>query len=662
MTSLTQALPLTIAGNKETNAEIRVTATSARTTKYSHCGWSYRRRYTITNASGNSLVNYPYALDLGLTNGLVTGSKALSSGNDLRVTIAGLEVARTLVNWNDATYTTLCWIVLPTMATSSAVTVEVIYGNASAGSPPTLAYPNAPAFDIATAGANRSTNAKWVYAVTRTAANAAKGAWWIERGDAAPGGLDTTIPGAWRPTVTLSNAVDDVLQPRWTSYTDTLVYYMGRFDAQRARSGSIVGAEVMSADGVMLDVPLGISSVKAEIEIYNDVMAAAGSNPVGKLVILGRNSDSVDWTPFYTNTTAYSSVTTVATATYTPAAAMRQVAFAVWPYNGVVIPANTTQGRKIQAAWVGTLEVNIASAGITVATAMSETACYDHAGAVRIERDGTLAGVIRSEVRLGNQSQASGAGTPRLMAALNEVVILDGDRMTAQIWDSGVAAKVEDVPAGCVAWVDTAVDYQNASGERASMRALALGPVTNPLANPTFATDATGWTRASATSGMTAAALARSTAQYTSSPASGTVVVSANTAGAGAEAVDYSDLLSLGTTRAVAVALDARATAATVVMRPAVYWYDSGGAYLSRSIGDDYVPTVNTWYRRIVAGTAPLKATQYRVALVTYARSAGATGTVFVDTVTVNGNEVQYVNPDGGGSVSVTATWTERYA
>lgn len=659
--SLTQSTTLTVAGNKPTPLEVRVQPTSARTTKYAHTGWEWRRRYTVTNSSGNQLVRYPYALDLGLTNGLVSGGKALSSGNDLRVTYQGAEIARTLVDWNSGTNTTLCWIVLPDLGVGGTAVLEVIYGNASAGAPPTLAYPDAPAFDVATAGTNRSTNTKWVYAVSRTAANAAKGGWYIERGGAQPGTADTSIPGAWRPRLTLNNALDDVLQPRWSSYTDTLTYYMGRFDGKRARDGSLVGTEVMEADGVMIDAPAGIASVRCDLEIQNQTITTASATPVGQVVIAQRNSDFGDWAAFYTNTTAYASATTVATATYTPAAAMRQVCFAVWPQNGVAVPANTTTGRFCAARWNTVLEVNL-SATVTQALTTAETACYDLGGGVRLNRDGTSGSVVQSEARLGNYAQASGAGTPRLMVALNQVVVIDGERQTAQIWDSGVTSKVEDVPAACFSLTDTLVDYEGTQRETASALSLLIGPVTNPVSNPGFETNASGWTRASATSGMTAAALARSTAQFTAGAASGTVVVSANTAGAGAEAVDYTDLLALGTMRAVSVAFDARATAATVVARPAVYWYDSAGAYISRSIGDDFTPATNTWYRRVAWGAAPKNATQYRAAIVTFARNASSTGTVFVDAVTVNANELQWRDPDGAGSVTVTALWSERYA
>ena len=660
--SLTQSTTLTVAGNKPTNALVKVQPTTQRSTKYSYAGWQLRRRYTITNNAANPISNYPYAIDLGLTNALVSGSKALASGNDLRVTLNGLEVARTLVNWNDATFATLAWVILPDLAVGDSVMYEVIYGNASAGAPPTLAYPDLPAFDVTTPGTNRSTNAKWAYTVTRTSGNAAKGVWWIERGGAAPGYSDTRIPGAWRPDLTLDNGIDDVLQPRWSSYTATLTYWMGRFDAKRARDGTLIGGEVMDADGVMIDVPLGVSSVRCELEFINQEIAGAGTDAVGQLVILGRNSETSDWTAVYSNTGKYATVTTIATATYTPSAAMRQVAFADWPYTGVSIPANATQGRYAQAAWVSVLEVNIASTGLEIATTLAETACYDLSSQLALAGDGTSAGVILSEVRLGNWSQASGAGTPRLMCAINEIALIDGERQIAQIWNSTLTTIVQAIPSGCVAYVDTAIDYQGVSGTRTSASVLELRPMTNPLANPSFDTDATGWTRSTVTSGVTAAAVARSTAQFTTTPASGTVVVSANTAGAGASVLDFSALLALSSMRQVTVAMDVRVTSVNLSVLPSIYFYDAAGTLLSSGSQADWTAAANTWYRRVHAVTAPSNATQYRVGWLTYCRTATATGTVFVDSITVNDNELRYNDPDGGGSITVIAEWTERYA
>jgi hypothetical protein len=68
----------------------------------------------------------------------VSGSKALSSGNDLRVVYQGKEIARTLTDWNSARFNTLVWIVIPYLAAGASITYDVLYGNANAGTPPTL--------------------------------------------------------------------------------------------------------------------------------------------------------------------------------------------------------------------------------------------------------------------------------------------------------------------------------------------------------------------------------------------------------------------------------------------------------------------------------------------------------------------------------------------
>lgn len=667
--SLAQSVRLAIAGNKATSSTVRLQPTTQRATKYSYNGWQYRRRYTIANVSGNAVSRYPYALDLGLTNGLVSGSKALSSGNDLRVTINGLEVSRTLVNWNDATFTTLAWVLLPDIAVGGSVVVEVIYGNASAGTPVTLADSSLPAFDITTAGTSRSTNAKWVYDIARTAPSTAqkagtvaKGAWSLERLDAAPGTFDTSRPGAWAPASTLDNGLDDVLQGRWTAYTATLTYYMGRFAATRARDGSLIGVDVGLGDGVAIVNPLGISSVRAELEYLNQEIAGAGTDPVGQLVAAGRNSSEGDWVSFYSNTGKYATTTTIATATYTPAAAMQQVAFAIWPDNGVSIPLNATQGRYAAAAWGGTLEVNVASTGLTSTLSQAEEACYELSAQLSIDRDGTQGGSILNALRLGNWSQASGVGTPRLTMRINEQLVLDNDRRTAQIWDSALAGLIENVPPGCVAAVDTVIDYLGGSSEQGAPTLLELRPVTNPLTNPSFDTDATGWTRSTVTSGVTAAAVARSTAQFTTTPASGTVVVSANTAGAGASVLDFSALLPLGAMRRISLAMDARVTSVNLSVRPTVTFYDAANTLLSTGSQADWTAAANTWYRRVHAVTAPANATQYRVGWLTYCRTAAATGTAFIDSITVNDNELRYDDPDGGGSITVSVEWVERYA
>jgi hypothetical protein len=92
-------------------------ATAQRPSTTATIGWKYRRRYTITN-SGAVIRSRTIRLrlTLGATDGLVSGGKALSSGDDLRVVYQGKEIARTLTDWNSGSFTTLAWITIPYLA------------------------------------------------------------------------------------------------------------------------------------------------------------------------------------------------------------------------------------------------------------------------------------------------------------------------------------------------------------------------------------------------------------------------------------------------------------------------------------------------------------------------------------------------------------------
>ncbi len=109
--------------------------TTQRTTDTATVGWKYRRTVTITNNETRTAARQTRFIDLGDTAALVTGSKALSSGDDLRIRLNGRELPRTLMNWN--TKHTIAAVVV-TIPASSSVTLEIVYGNTSAGTPETL--------------------------------------------------------------------------------------------------------------------------------------------------------------------------------------------------------------------------------------------------------------------------------------------------------------------------------------------------------------------------------------------------------------------------------------------------------------------------------------------------------------------------------------------
>ena len=109
--------------------------TVQRATQTADVGWKYRKTATFTNNETRTEARVTRFVDLGDTAALVSGGKALSSGNDLRVRVNGKELPRTLQNWN--TKRTIMAVVV-TIPAKSSITVEIVYGNPSAGTPETL--------------------------------------------------------------------------------------------------------------------------------------------------------------------------------------------------------------------------------------------------------------------------------------------------------------------------------------------------------------------------------------------------------------------------------------------------------------------------------------------------------------------------------------------
>lgn len=372
---LRQSMLLDVLGEFPTSPTIRVMATAQRSSTTANVGWKYRRRYTIVNTGADPIQNYPYAIDLGLTAALVANGKALSSGNDLRVVYQGKEIARSLVDWNSTSFATLTWIVIPYLAAGASITYDVLFGNANAGVPPTLtAGVDLPAFDIATAGTNRSSNVKWVYLVDRTVGNAGKGGWYLSAGDSQPT-VKFSVPGAWQLSTSLVGN-DDRSQQSFSTYTATGTKYQARFEARRAKAGSIVVTEHNGADGVYLRNPVGISSIRCDIRWINMAKGDTDTNPIGSLAILTRNRPGESLTDLYRNNTVQDPEATIAVATYTPAAAAKEVFFAVQPWpkdatNNLSIDAKGRNDRYINAAWYTTLEVNIQSGVLTQSTSIA---------------------------------------------------------------------------------------------------------------------------------------------------------------------------------------------------------------------------------------------------------------------------------------------------
>lgn len=129
------AVPLNNQGGATVSPIIKIGYDTQRTSESSQVGWKWRRTVTFTNNGTRNWKRVRKTVDLGDTAAWVTGSKALSSGADLRVWFEGRQVLRTLTNWN--TKRTLChfWVTIPA---GESAEFEIVYGNPDAGTATTI--------------------------------------------------------------------------------------------------------------------------------------------------------------------------------------------------------------------------------------------------------------------------------------------------------------------------------------------------------------------------------------------------------------------------------------------------------------------------------------------------------------------------------------------
>ncbi len=129
------AIPLLNHGGATVAPVIEVGYSAQRVTQTATVGWKYRRTKTVSNGSDRNWNRVRLTIDLGDTAAWVTGSKALASGDDVRVRFEGRELYRTLTNFN--TKRTFVHFV-GTIPAGGSATYEVVYGNPAATAPRTL--------------------------------------------------------------------------------------------------------------------------------------------------------------------------------------------------------------------------------------------------------------------------------------------------------------------------------------------------------------------------------------------------------------------------------------------------------------------------------------------------------------------------------------------
>ena len=480
-----QSLLIPLPGEYPVGPVIRLKPTAQRSAPVAQAGWVWRRRIQVTNNCGESLVNFPYALDLGDTTPLTT-TKALANGNDLRVWCEGREIARTLVDWDSATHDTLCWITIPFLQNGDALDFDVVYGNAEAEAAPTLELLlDAPAFDLSLTGNDRCDNATWVY-------TEASGGWPIGS-DAPDARFSFTMPGGWVPQVSVYTP-DERQQPAISAYEDSGTHYHGWFNARRARQGSTVITSGLGPDGVALTVPTRIVNLDCGFVVTNQAMSNSNATPVGKLVVAAARRAGDAWFTL-AEFTDLSDTETIATDTYAPAEPIKQICCAVWPLNQRGVDNTARSDRYVEAAWDGTVTVTLDDTLITQEVIQAETEIYEIANEIRYGGGAYGEGPfgVYQVARLGNAALADGRDTPRLAVEINQQVHVDNERRIVAVYDDAGTTKVEDVPIPAYAMAE-AVDRDGTFVEQFDPDWLYLLPVKNPLSNPSFASDAAGWT------------------------------------------------------------------------------------------------------------------------------------------------------------------------
>lgn len=659
---------------------IRIKPTAARAAPVETAGWRWARGFQVVNNGDEALNMFPYAFDLGNTSStgsnLVALSKAQADADDVRVWSEGREVGRVLVDWNSTTHTTLCWIVIDSLPAGQSQQYWVVYGNSLAPAPPSLlAFSRYPAFDIVSIGANRSSNALWKYKVDDVAANAGLGLWPLSSGVNIPD-YNFVAPGAWIPAAT-NPGWDDASQPAWSSYVDAGTKYQAIFNATRARGGSTVLSSGIGADGVRLHHPVGITSVTTDFKITNQAIADTSTDPVGRLVVLGKRIQGQDWFKVFEYATLQAVETTIASSAYNFPTNTRDVALAVWPLDNIAVNQAARSDRKINAKSHTTLDVALSTASIAVNT-VAEFEIYELAN--EISYGGGAAAALLGErqvFRVGNFQAASGEGTPRefVSKAANEQIVVDSNLRSAEVWNSTFTTKVRDLHPAAYSAVETIYRGNDAFApvaadfvEQPDPDWLFVLPNRELIKNPDFDADVLNWTSAAPSDPlMTVSALAWSNAGTLDDGGYATATIGPNTSGAGTY-VEYraNEFIPIGDRKAVWLGVSFYTANVNIQVNPAIWFYatEVGTQIGSVNVPADFtVAAINTWYRRLFATLIPANATHFKVGVQVKSKTSSQTGAFRFDTLKPLGPEIVVrdanLNP---GTLDVQYQYRPRFA
>ncbi len=640
-----QASLVTITGYGKTPVSYRVQPTTARTAGGTDLGATRRQKWRVTNNGTEPMVNFPLHLTIN-TAALVTATTMQADGDDLRVWRDGVEISRTLTGPN--TTTTKVWIVVPFLRNGEYQDYEIVYGNATATTPPTLtAGVDLPAFDLAT-----SANGSWVYKTDDVVASAGLGLWYLDTGIAPPSEIRHGVPGAWQRAVTLFNSgnADDVSQFDFTEYVATGTKYRATFDAERGRKGGRQPSDNRQADGVAIHIPFGITKINVGFSILNERVLGTASSAIGKLVVLSRPNGQADrWSKILDYTTVQTTAIAIVAADYTAATNAKEMACAVWPFNEQQVNKNARGDRRIAASFNTDLTVTWPTANLAIALTEAEQTVYELAETLTVYEQSGRRVAYRS-LKLG------GDRTRRLAVELNQQILIDGAARRAWLLDS-TNAVLSAVSPNAIKAYQTIIGANGALSEVAGDDWPALYPVTNPLPNYQFLTDATGWSKVEVDADMTVSALAVVGGMLRTAITASTAAVNDTLA------VRADQVIGIQGRQYIAVGFDVVTSNVNLRATPRVWFFSDalGAVALSAVDGTSYTPVASVTSRRVDGFAVPADALSYRVGLKITSVTASQIGNVDVDQVYPNGPEVRLVDAGSPGSVDVDVLFRSLY-
>lgn len=641
-----RALRVTVPGNTATRPRIIVRPTAQRSGSSVYAGWRYRKRYVISWDGDAPLVREPIRIALGSTTALVSGSKALANGDDVRFWLDGIEQPRTLVTWN--TSASYAWIIVPLLLPGETLTYDMVYGNPSAASPPALQYPDAPAFDVTS-----STNGTLVWAgSTTTLANAGEGPWHLFT-TTDPSAPDYGIPGAWRPARTINNPEnkDLTIQHPWIGGTGGLSgYVMAGFFAERAPADQLGFSisETNDYDGIEFYSPMPVTVVRLGYRIYNPGLH-------GGVYILSRLSSAHLWGQVYRDIlTGDPSPVDVAAADHTLPTPSMHVAVAVWPANGWQM--DEAQGGYVSGKVYQEFSITRDTTDLSITASPPEEEIYEFA--LELQAGGGESRVPPYRALLvGNARDETAKGTPRLACTLSQALVLDCETGAAEIWSvSGgeLVALVEQASAHAVTPV-VGWDNLGDAEESPSSDWLSVQPTRKTIANGDFAASINGWHVDTTPSGMTAA-VSQDPAVGGAVLGSLKVAITPSTAASGQRLILRGDhLFRLFGQESVDLVAWCVSSNANLAPGLGVRWYrdEDGTSAISDAVDAAWTPTASAEQERAVSFAAPANARSFRVLLLVTTGASSQTGNLWFDDVRFGERDI-LVRDEAIGQLAIT--------